>query len=31
MKEGKLVDQFNRDHLFAQDRHPYTKELISIF
>ncbi|MDQ0861012.1 ABC transporter ATP-binding protein [Bacillus sp. V2I10] len=31
MKEGKLVDQFNRDHLFAEERHPYTKELISIF
>lgn len=31
MKEGKLVDQFKRDHLFAEERHPYTKELISIF
>lgn len=31
MKEGKLVDQFNCDHLFAEERHPYTKELISIF
>ncbi len=31
MKEGKLVDQFNRNHLFSEERHPYTKELISIF
>lgn len=31
MKEGKLVDQFKRDHLFAEERHPYTKKLISIF
>jgi peptide/nickel transport system ATP-binding protein len=31
MKEGKLIDQFNRDHLFDEKRHPYTKELISIF
>jgi peptide/nickel transport system ATP-binding protein len=31
MKEGRLVDQFDRDHLFQEDRHPYTKELISIF
>ncbi|MGG3624853.1 hypothetical protein ABES25_14985 [Bacillus gobiensis] len=31
MKEGKIVDQFIRDHLFGEERHPYTKELISIF
>jgi peptide/nickel transport system ATP-binding protein len=31
MKEGELVEQFNRDHLFEKERHPYTKELISIF
>lgn len=31
MKEGKLVDQFHGDQLFAEERHPYTKELISIF
>jgi len=31
MKEGQLVDQFSRDQLFAEDRHSYTKELISIF
>ncbi|MDP4098264.1 dipeptide/oligopeptide/nickel ABC transporter ATP-binding protein [Paenibacillus sp. P96] len=31
MKEGWLVDQFNRDHLFHENRHPYTQELISIF
>lgn len=31
MKEGKLVDQFNSDQLFSDERHPYTKELISFF
>ncbi|WP_050184111.1 ABC transporter ATP-binding protein [Domibacillus robiginosus] len=31
MKEGKLIDQFSRDQLFSEKRHPYTKELISIF
>ncbi|MEM1503745.1 dipeptide/oligopeptide/nickel ABC transporter ATP-binding protein [Domibacillus sp. 8LH] len=31
MKEGKLVDQFQSEYLFAEERHPYTKELISIF
>lgn len=31
MREGQLVDQFDSNHLFANDRHPYTKELISIF
>lgn len=31
MREGKLVDQFDSKHLFADERHPYTKELISIF
>ncbi|WP_282172283.1 ABC transporter ATP-binding protein [Cytobacillus firmus] len=31
MREGELVDEFNRNELFGEDRHPYTKELISIF
>jgi peptide/nickel transport system ATP-binding protein len=31
MKDGRIVDKFNREHLFSTDRHPYTKELISIF
>lgn len=31
MKHGVIVDQFNREHLFDTNRHPYTKELISIF
>ncbi|WP_309118435.1 dipeptide/oligopeptide/nickel ABC transporter ATP-binding protein [Paenibacillus sp.] len=31
MKEGKLVDLFNCNQIFAEDRHPYTKELISYF
>ncbi|MFJ5770438.1 ABC transporter ATP-binding protein [Psychrobacillus sp. NPDC093180] len=31
MKEGRLVDQFKSEQLFSNERHPYTKELISIF
>ncbi|SDZ42836.1 peptide/nickel transport system ATP-binding protein [Evansella caseinilytica] len=31
MKAGKLIDQFSRSQLFAEERDPYTKELISIF
>ncbi|MBT2755672.1 ABC transporter ATP-binding protein [Mesobacillus foraminis] len=31
MKDGKLVDQFSNDQLFADERHPYTKNLIDIF
>ncbi|KKI93185.1 peptide ABC transporter ATPase [Bacillus sp. SA1-12] len=31
MKYGRLVDQFHHDQLFEVKRHPYTKELISIF
>ncbi|MGM7721522.1 ABC transporter ATP-binding protein [Metabacillus sp. Hm71] len=31
MKDGRLVDQFHHDQLFEAKRHPYTKELISIF
>ncbi|MED4071786.1 ABC transporter ATP-binding protein [Priestia endophytica] len=31
MKDGKLVDQFNNKQLFNEERHSYTKELLSIF
>lgn len=31
MQSGQVVDQFGADALFAEERHPYTKELISIF
>ncbi|MDT8863075.1 dipeptide/oligopeptide/nickel ABC transporter ATP-binding protein [Alkalihalobacillus sp. MEB130] len=31
MKQGEIVDHFDQQHLFAEDRHPYTKELVSIF
>ncbi|MFD9625238.1 ABC transporter ATP-binding protein [Peribacillus muralis] len=31
MKEGEIVDSFEKELLFAEDRHPYTKELISLF
>lgn len=31
MKNGQIIDQFKQEHLFANERHPYTKELISIF
>ncbi|WP_078549799.1 ABC transporter ATP-binding protein [Litchfieldia alkalitelluris] len=31
MKDGVIVDQFDREHLFSTERHLYTKELISIF
>lgn len=31
MKDGSLVDQFKREQLFSNERHPYTQELISIF
>ncbi len=31
MKDGRLVDQFNTNQLFDNERHSYTKELISIF
>ncbi|WP_046216032.1 ABC transporter ATP-binding protein [Paenibacillus wulumuqiensis] len=31
MKDGRLVDQFPQEQLFAESRHPYTQELISIF
>ncbi|ANF95666.1 ABC transporter ATP-binding protein [Paenibacillus bovis] len=31
MKDGQLVDQFPQTALFAEERHAYTRELISIF
>ncbi|MGF9699366.1 ABC transporter ATP-binding protein [Paenibacillus sp. MABNR03] len=31
MREGQIVDRFGADMLLAEERHPYTKELISIF
>ena len=31
MQSGQIVDRFGADALFAEERHPYTKELISIF
>ncbi|KOY80033.1 ABC transporter ATP-binding protein [Lysinibacillus macroides] len=31
MKEGHLIDEFNRRDLFDNERHAYTKELISIY
>ncbi|WP_057913142.1 ABC transporter ATP-binding protein [Peribacillus muralis] len=31
MKEGEIVDSFEKELLFGEDRHPYTKELISLF
>lgn len=31
MKEGRLIDHFSRNQIFAADRHPYTQELISFF
>ncbi|MEJ8305603.1 dipeptide/oligopeptide/nickel ABC transporter ATP-binding protein [Saccharibacillus sacchari] len=31
MREGRIVDRFRAEDLMAEGRHPYTKELISIF
>jgi peptide/nickel transport system ATP-binding protein len=31
MKEGVFVDQFNKDELFSQHRHPYTQKLVHLF
>ncbi|WP_411350349.1 ABC transporter ATP-binding protein [Paenibacillus sp. WLX2291] len=31
MKDGRVVDTFDQQQLFAEDRHEYTRELISIF
>lgn len=31
MKGGRMVDGFGSDELFLESRHPYTKELVSMF
>ncbi|OWA35987.1 dipeptide/oligopeptide/nickel ABC transporter ATP-binding protein [Saccharibacillus sp. O16] len=31
MRSGEIVDQFEAEDLFSEERHPYTQELISIF
>lgn len=31
MQSGRIVDRFGSEALFSEERHPYTKELISIF
>lgn len=31
MREGQFVDEFARHEMFAEDRHEYTKQLISIY
>lgn len=31
MREGMIVDRFDKEELFSGERHPYTKELVSIF
>ncbi|PTM58014.1 ABC transporter ATP-binding protein [Desmospora activa] len=31
MRQGMIVDQFDKEDLFAPDRHPYTRELIAMF
>lgn len=31
MKEGQIVDRFDKGDLFADERHPYTKQLVSLF
>lgn len=31
MKDGEIVDRFPKEGLFAEERHAYTKELISLF
>lgn len=31
MRDGRIVDGFGAHDLFAESRHPYTKELLSIF
>ncbi|WP_338777753.1 dipeptide/oligopeptide/nickel ABC transporter ATP-binding protein [Metabacillus sp. FJAT-52054] len=31
MKDGRIVDQFHREDLFAESRHPYTKALVNVF
>lgn len=31
MRKGELVDECGKDELFAEDRHDYTKQLVSLF
>ncbi|MDQ0427362.1 peptide/nickel transport system ATP-binding protein [Planomicrobium stackebrandtii] len=31
MKDGRMVDGFGSAEIFSHDRHPYTKELVSMF
>lgn len=31
MRDGTIVDRFEKEELFSTERHPYTKELISMF
>ncbi len=31
MKDGEIVDRFPKEELFAEERHAYTKELVSLF
>ncbi|MDQ0242956.1 ABC-type oligopeptide transport system ATPase subunit [Bacillus fengqiuensis] len=31
MQHGQMVDDFHSEHLFSENRHPYTKELIQMF
>lgn len=31
MKDGEIVDRFPKEELFADERHAYTKELVSLF
>lgn len=31
MKDGEIVDRFPKEGLFAEERHAYTKELVSLF
>lgn len=29
MHEGRLVDEFVKEEIFAPDRHPYTRQLVA--
>ncbi|MBT2583338.1 dipeptide/oligopeptide/nickel ABC transporter ATP-binding protein [Planococcus sp. ISL-109] len=31
MKDGEIVDRFDKAQLFSEARHPYTKQLVSLF
>ncbi|ANU15649.1 dipeptide/oligopeptide/nickel ABC transporter ATP-binding protein [Planococcus maritimus] len=31
MKEGEIVDRFDKGDLFSAERHPYTQQLVSLF